>query len=155
MLMSAELMGYVTWSICFLNLLWVRYNCAKFHHCRISKTDFREEGPFCPPLIREQPQKSSSWIGLKLVNDIYSNYFTCFTIPQKVLFCFLAQKYKLGTESRFYCSRIVFMNRFWLFLLNTDHFWSFQFSSIFKEVKAKEKNFQKSLNKLFVYFIRY
>ena len=34
MLMSAELKGCVTWFICFLDLLWVRYNCAKFHQCR-------------------------------------------------------------------------------------------------------------------------
>ena len=28
----------------FLDLPWVRYNCAKFHHCRICVTDFREGG---------------------------------------------------------------------------------------------------------------
>ena len=65
MLMSAELKGYVTWFLYFLDLLWVRYNCAKFHHCRICVTDFREGRPFCPPLISEQPWKSPSWIGLK------------------------------------------------------------------------------------------
>ena len=27
-----------------LDVLWVRYNCAKFHHCRICGTDFREGG---------------------------------------------------------------------------------------------------------------
>ena len=32
----------------FLDLLYVRYNCAKFHQCRICVTDFREGGPFCP-----------------------------------------------------------------------------------------------------------
>ena len=49
MLMSAELKGCVTWFTYLLDLLWVRYNCAKFHHCRICVTDFREGGPFCPP----------------------------------------------------------------------------------------------------------
>ena len=34
MLMSAELKGCVTWFIYFFDLLWLRYNCAKFHHCR-------------------------------------------------------------------------------------------------------------------------
>ena len=24
---------------------WVKYNCVKFHHCRICMTDFREGGP--------------------------------------------------------------------------------------------------------------
>ena len=49
MLMSAELKGCVKSFIHFLDLLWVRYNCAKFHHCRICVTDFRK----IP--IREQP----------------------------------------------------------------------------------------------------
>ena len=31
----------------FLHLLWVRYNCAEFHHSRICATDFREL-LFCP-----------------------------------------------------------------------------------------------------------
>ena len=68
MLMSAELKGCVTWFIYFLDLLWVRYNCAKFHHCRICVTDFREGGNFWPPPpIRKQPWKNPSWIGLDFV----------------------------------------------------------------------------------------
>ena len=63
MLMSAELKECVTWFIYFLDLLWVRYNCAKFHHCRICVTDSKE-GAFLSP-TREQPQKTPSWIGLK------------------------------------------------------------------------------------------
>ena len=52
----------------FLDLLWVRYNCAKFDHCRICVTDFKEGGTFLPPPlypIHEQAQESPSWIGLK------------------------------------------------------------------------------------------
>ena len=64
MLMSAKLKGCVTWFIYFLDLLWVRYNCAKFHRCRICVTDFREGGLFAPSPIREQPWKSPFWIGL-------------------------------------------------------------------------------------------
>ena len=63
MLISAELRGCVTWFIYFLDLPWVKYNCAKFHHCRICVTDFREGGPFCHTSIREQPRKSPPWIG--------------------------------------------------------------------------------------------
>ena len=44
----------------FLDLLWLRYNCAKFHHCRIFVIDFREERAFLPRPIREQPRKSPS-----------------------------------------------------------------------------------------------
>ena len=44
MLMAAELKGCVTWFIYFLDLLWVRYSCARFDHCRICVTDFREVG---------------------------------------------------------------------------------------------------------------
>ena len=47
-LMSAELKSCVTWFIYFLDLLWVRYNCAKFHYCRICVTNFLDGGPFCP-----------------------------------------------------------------------------------------------------------
>ena len=64
MLMSAEVRGCVTWFICFLDFLCVRYNCAKFHHCRICVTDFREGGLFALP-ISESPRKYPSWIGLK------------------------------------------------------------------------------------------
>ena len=65
MLMSAELKGCVTWFIYFLDLLWVRYNCAKFHHCRICVTDFRGGGELFAALpIRERPLKSPSRIGL-------------------------------------------------------------------------------------------
>ena len=39
----------VTWFMYFLDLLQVRYNCAKFHQCTICVTDFRERGPFAPP----------------------------------------------------------------------------------------------------------
>ena len=75
LLMSAELKGCVTWFIHFLNLLYVRYNCAKFDHCRLYMTDCREEGWVWPP-IREQPQKSSSWIKLskfERINPFQSN----------------------------------------------------------------------------------
>ena len=33
----------------FLDLLRVRYNCAKLDHCRICVTDFKEGGTFLPP----------------------------------------------------------------------------------------------------------
>ena len=47
MLMSAELEGCVTWFIYLLVHLQMRYNCVKFHFCRICVTDFREGwGPF-------------------------------------------------------------------------------------------------------------
>ena len=38
----------VTWLTYFLDHLWVRYNCVKFHHCRICVTDFQDGGSFCP-----------------------------------------------------------------------------------------------------------
>ena len=41
------------------SLIQVRYNCAKFRHCRICVTNFKEEGPFWPP-IREQLRKCPS-----------------------------------------------------------------------------------------------
>ena len=62
MLMSAELKWCVAWIIYFFDLLWVRYNYAKFYHCRICVRDFRGEGPH----IRVQSRKAPSWKGLML-----------------------------------------------------------------------------------------
>ena len=68
-LMSAELKGCVTLFMYFLDLLQVRYNCVKFHQCRICVTDFREGGLFWPHAIREHPQKGPR-IGLKTIETI-------------------------------------------------------------------------------------
>ena len=77
MLMSAEVRDCVTWFIYFLDLLYVRYNCAKFHHW-ICLTDFRERGLFAPPphlSIREQPRKCPSWIRLRWLAWLIQNSF--------------------------------------------------------------------------------
>ena len=69
-LMLAELKRCVTWFKCFLDLLWVRYNSAKFQRSRKCTTDFRE-GPFCCPTAHPPPVKSlesPSWIWLKNLN---------------------------------------------------------------------------------------
>ena len=53
MLIPAELKGCITWFISFLDLLWVTYKYAKFHHCRICVTDLGRMGAggghFCSP----------------------------------------------------------------------------------------------------------
>ena len=85
MLMSAELKGCATWFIYFLDLLWVRYNCVKFHHCRICVTDFKEGGLFGPYPIHEQPRKSPSWLGLRhTLLQIYDNLWIYFSSDKKV-----------------------------------------------------------------------
>ena len=56
MLMSLERKRCVTWFIYFLDLIWVRYNRAKFHHCRICATYFWEGGLVFPPYVG-RPQK--------------------------------------------------------------------------------------------------
>ena len=61
-------------SYIFLDLLWVRYNCAKFPHCRICLTDFT------PPPIRGQPRKSPSWIGLNHQWKVIQKFFKCWNI---------------------------------------------------------------------------
>ena len=63
-LMSTELKGCVTWFIHFLDLIYVRYNCTKFHQCRICATDFREGRPFCPPPPPCRP--SDPWAAPKM-----------------------------------------------------------------------------------------
>ena len=49
MLMSAELEGCVTWFMYFVDLLYLRYKCDKFHNCRIFVNDCREGIIFRPP----------------------------------------------------------------------------------------------------------
>ena len=53
MLMSAKLKWCITWFICLLDLLWVRYNCAKFHNCSIC---VRDGGPFWSSLEKIHPE---------------------------------------------------------------------------------------------------
>ena len=36
-------------SYIFLDLLWMMYNCTKFHHCELYATDFLVEGLLAPP----------------------------------------------------------------------------------------------------------
>ena len=50
----------------FLDILWLSYNCAKFHHCRICVTDFREVALFAPP---PSSLSSPAWIGLKYTDS--------------------------------------------------------------------------------------
>ena len=70
MLMSVELKACVTWFIYFLELLCVSYNCAKFHHCRIYVTGFREGGPFCSP---SHPWAAPKKPILNRVNNSFEN----------------------------------------------------------------------------------
>ena len=76
--MSAELKRCVMWFMHFFDLqvrYSGKYNCAKFHQCRIFVTDFREGERFLPSPISEQPQKGPSLIGL-----IHTNFLTMITI---------------------------------------------------------------------------
>ena len=71
-LISAELKGCVTWFIYILDLLWVRRNCIKFHHCRLCGTVFRE-GAFWA---------SNSWAVQKrpILNRVKKKYKNMFTL---------------------------------------------------------------------------
>ena len=66
MLMSAEARECLTWFMYLLDLIQARYCCANFHHCRNCVSNFREGTYLFPSPIRDQPQKCSSWIKLKL-----------------------------------------------------------------------------------------
>ena len=69
MQMSAELNGSIPWFIYFLDLLLVRYKCAKFHHCSICVTDFREEDLSAPIWIGLKP----SWTGSR--HEVYPSMY--------------------------------------------------------------------------------
>ena len=56
-MMSAELKECVTSFVRFLDLPLVRYNCAKFYHCRIYVADFREGDQKAPPHPLAVPKK--------------------------------------------------------------------------------------------------
>ena len=56
-LMSVELMRCVTWSIYFLDFLYARYNCAKFHYSRICVTNFRSGVSFWLPYPWVAPKR--------------------------------------------------------------------------------------------------
>ena len=58
MLISAEIKRCVSWFICFLNFLYVRYNCVKFQNCRLCVTDFREQAFFRPLHPWAAPKKA-------------------------------------------------------------------------------------------------
>ena len=64
-ILSVELKWCVTWFINFFGGLWVMHKCAKCHHCRISKTYFRERSLFGPPNLWAAPKKGPSSIRLK------------------------------------------------------------------------------------------
>ena len=52
-----------TWFICVSDFIYVWYNCAKFHHCRMCVTDFMWWEAFFTihlPPICDQPLKRSS-----------------------------------------------------------------------------------------------
>ena len=66
-----------------MDLLWIRYNCANFHHCIICVTDFREKGglfgtppssfiphplhPSFKKVITNACSKSSNYTGFNLI----------------------------------------------------------------------------------------
>ena len=68
MLMPAELKWWVTWFMHFLDFLWIRYKCAKRHHCRICKAYFKEGSLFGAPNPWAASKKRPSSIGLKVHN---------------------------------------------------------------------------------------
>ena len=56
--MSAELKSCITWFIYFFDLLQVRSICAKFQHCKICVTDFKDGdffGAFYPCATSKRP----------------------------------------------------------------------------------------------------
>ena len=67
-LVSVELTKWIMWFIYFLYLLWIKYNCAKFHHCGICVTNVRcfYTHSF---FIHEQPWKGLFWIRLKMLYE--------------------------------------------------------------------------------------
>ena len=71
-----------------------------------------------------------------------NNWIWCFSKNTILQF---SVKYEFGTKRYSSCSRTVFMNRFYLFLLKNDHFLGFQ--CIFQQFKTERKFFRQSWTK--------
>ena len=94
MVISAELKECVTLFMYFLDLHQVRYNCAKFHNCRICVADFRfqEGGPFLLPLSVSSPEKTQRKIHSQPICEIKSTqkkkFFSFFRMRKTYMFTF-------------------------------------------------------------------
>ena len=94
----------------FLALLWVRYMCATFYHCRICVTDFRERerGLFAPHpwAAPERPiMNSANIFGTPLIeHTVKTNCLTFPTVDPKT--CSISIFYKrVGTSfSTIFCT---------------------------------------------------
>ena len=100
MLISAELKGCVTWFIHFLDLHYVRYNCAKFHHCRICVADFREGSLFAPTHSWTVPKRPILNKVKTYTQDLFChiwliyNKFECYLYFQTYIFTNCHQPFK-------------------------------------------------------------
>ena len=97
MLISAELKGCVTWLIYFLNRPCVRYEGAKFDHCRICVTDFKEGQPLCPPPFHPwaAPKKPT----LNRVKNAYLPFLIDKVIKRYLDYNFCSNQTKLKDKS--------------------------------------------------------
>ena len=101
MLMSADVRMCVTWFIYFLDLLQVRYNCAKFHHCWICVTDIREGGPFCSPNPWAAPKMPiRNRVKVILLNNVQFSFFWKLILPSFCRFSHSHKKPKDSLETR-------------------------------------------------------
>ena len=94
LIISAELKECVTLFMYFLDLHQVRYNCAKFHNCRICVADFRfqEGGPFLLPLSVSSPEKTQQKINSQPICEIKptqkKQFFSFFRMSKTYMFTF-------------------------------------------------------------------
>ena len=98
MLMSAELKACVTWFIYFLDLLYVRYNCAKSHHCRICVTTMSTN------------HKGLSWVGL-------GAYSRSIMLQKSCFICFKESHLKIMKNAFYFMLKAleIFTFLLWLF----------------------------------------
>ena len=132
-------------SYIFLGLLWVRYNCVKFHHCRICLMwqILGRGGGLSPTPIREQPRKSPSWTGsnyLFLFHNMPCMPYTTPAVLDKMCVCekYLYQSIKIWKFEEFYFINGFYRNISHLHILISG-FWNFCWRKHIKKYLCQHK----------------
>ena len=109
MLMSAEIKVCVTLLMHFLDLLYAKHNCGKFHDFRICVTDFRERAfyhphPWAAPK-RSIPNRIKAHLQKNFIPKIFNIHFQ--EISSRSIVIWLSTFYKVSEYFKYFIKIIV------------------------------------------------